>query len=308
MTHRIIWRLVQTPLILWAVYTITFLMVVTVPGNPFEHEGGRNLPKLIEMGLRQRYGMQDNWHFYWRYLHHALQGDLGVSLHYRDWTCNQIIAHSLPVSAALGAAALLLALTGGVGLGIVGAVRRHSLWDHMALGVAVIGISIPTFVIGGGLLILLGVLLPIFPVGGWGSPAQMVLPALTLSLPFMAYIARLTRLGMIDVLTSDFIRTARAKGLPERRIIFKHALRVAFMPVLSFLGPAAAAVLTGSFVVEKVFNVPGLGLHFVNGVINRDQMLILAVVTVYSSLIVVFNLLVDIAYTWLDPRVSVEAI
>lgn len=308
MTHRIIWRLVQTPLILWAVYTITFLMVVTVPGNPFEHEGGRNLPKLIEMGLRQRYGMQDNWHFYWRYLYHAVQGDLGVSLHYRDWTCNQIITHSLPVSAALGAAALLLALTGGVGLGIVGAVRRHSLWDHMALGVAVIGISIPTFVIGGGLLILLGVLLPIFPVGGWGSPAQMVLPALTLSLPFMAYIARLTRLGMIDVLTSDFIRTARAKGLPERRIIFKHALRVAFMPVLSFLGPAAAAVLTGSFVVEKVFNVPGLGLHFVNGVINRDQMLILAVVTVYSSLIVVFNLLVDIAYTWLDPRVSVEAI
>lgn len=308
MTHRIIWRLIQTPLILWAVYTITFLMVVTVPGNPFEHEGGRNLPKLIEMGLRQRYGMQDNWHFYWRYLYHAVQGDLGVSLHYRDWTCNQIITHSLPVSAALGAAALLLALTGGVGLGIVGAVRRHSLWDHMALGVAVIGISIPTFVIGGGLLILLGVLLPIFPVGGWGSPAQMVLPALTLSLPFMAYIARLTRLGMIDVLTSDFIRTARAKGLPERRIIFKHALRVAFMPVLSFLGPAAAAVLTGSFVVEKVFNVPGLGLHFVNGVINRDQMLILAVVTVYSSLIVVFNLLVDIAYTWLDPRVSVEAI
>ena len=308
MIRRIGSRLVQAPLILWAVYTIAFVMVVSVPGNPFEHEGGRNLSPVIEMGLRQRYGMEDNWQFYWRYLTGLLHGDLGQSLHYRDWTCNQIVRHSLPVSAALGSLALLIALFVGVGLGVIGAVRRHTVWDYLTLGVAVVGISVPTFVIGAGLLILLAVWVRLFPPGGWGTPAQLVLPAVTLALPFMAYIARLTRLGMIDVLSSDFLRTARAKGLSESQVVLKHALRVAFLPVLSFLGPAAAAVLTGSFVIEKVFNVPGLGLHFVNGVINRDQMLILAAVTVYSGLIVLFNLLVDVAYTWLDPRISPEAI
>ncbi|MFQ6048752.1 MAG: ABC transporter permease [Phycisphaerae bacterium] len=308
MSRRILWRLVQTPLILWSVYTITFLMVVTVPGNPFEHEGGRRLPKLIQIALRQRYGMENNWAFYWRYLGRAVRGDLGVSLHYKDWTCNQIIAHSLPVSAALGTAAMAIALAAGVALGLIGAVRRHSLWDYASLAVAVIGLCVPNFVIGAALLILLCVMVRLFPAGGWGTPAHLVLPAVTLSLPFMAYIARLTRLGMLEVLGSDFVRTARAKGLAESQVLLKHALRVAFLPVLSFLGPAAAAILTGSFVVEKVFNIPGLGLHFVNSVINRDQMLILAAVTVYSTLIVAFNLLVDLAYVWLDPRISAEAV
>ena len=308
MIGRLAWRIVQVPLILWAVYTLTFLMVIAVPGNPFEHEGGRNISPVIEMGLRQRYGMEDNWQFYWRYLGRLCRGDLGESLHYKDWTCNQIVRDSLGVSVVLGTVALVIAIVGGVTLGVIGAVRRYGLADYMTLGVAVIGISVPSFVVGAALLMLLAVRVQIFPVGGWGEPSQVVLPAITLALPFMAYIARLTRLGMLDVLGSDFLRTARAKGLPESRVIGKHALRVAVLPVVSFVGPAAAAVLTGSFVVEKVFNVPGLGQHFVNAVINRDQMLILAVVTLYSGLILVFNLLVDLTYTWLDPRISAEAI
>ena len=208
---------------------------------------------------------------------------------------------------AVGGAAILIALAGGLLLGTAGAVYRRTWIDYFSLAVAVIGISVPTFVIGAVLLVLFSVTWRLLPVGTWESPIDLLRPALALSLVPMAYITRLTRLGMIEIMSSDYIRTARAKGLSPARVIFRHALPNAFLPVLSYLGPATASAMTGSFVVERVFNVPGLGVHFVNSVLNRDQMLILATVLVYSSLIVAMNLLVDIAYRLLDPRMAEAA-
>ena len=307
MIGRIVARLIQGVVVLWAIYTVTFLLVITLPGNPFDREGGRRISPVIEQALRQRYGMEDNWSFYGNYLKRIVQLDFGESLFYRDWTCNQIIAASLPVSVSLGAWALFIALVFGVLFGVLGAVYRRTTIDYATLLIAIIGISVPSFVVGAGLLIVFGIALGWSPVGGWGTLAHVWLPGIALSLPFMAYIARLTRLGMLDVLGSDYVRTARAKGCDPVVVIWKHSLKNAFLPVLSFLGPTAAAIMTGSFVVEKVFNVPGLGTHFVQSVLNKDQMLILAVVLVYSGLIVIFNLIVDIAYSWVDPRISVEA-
>jgi oligopeptide transport system permease protein len=208
---------------------------------------------------------------------------------------------------ALGLWALLLALFFGTLFGVLGAVYRYSILDYLTLLIAIVGISIPSFVVAAGLLIVFGIMLSIAPVGGWGTIAHIWLPGIALSLPYMAYITRLTRLGMLDILSSDYIRTARAKGCSPTAVIWKHALKNAFLPVLSFLGPAAAWIMTGSFVVEKVFNIPGMGTHFVQSVLNKDQMLIMAVVMVLSGLIVFFNLLVDIAYTWIDPRIGVES-
>ena len=202
--------------------------------------------------------------------------------------------------------AMIIAVLVGVPVGVVSAVRRNTLFDYMSLGLVLIGISLPTFVTGTAFLIFFAVYLQWFPVEGWGRVSQIWLPALTLSLPFMAYIARLTRLGLLDVLNSDYIRTARAKGLSERVVIWKHALKNAFLPVLSYLGPATAMALTGSFVIETLFNIPGLGKHFVAGVINRDRAMILATVLVFSAIIVLFNMLVDIAYALVDPRIDLE--
>lgn len=305
MTRRIAARLLQGVVVVWAIYTVTFLLVIIMPGNPL-HTEGRRISPVVEQALRQRYGIADNWSFYVNYMGRVARLDFGESLRYRDWTCNQIIASSLPVSVALGTWALTLALGLGVLLGVLGAVYRYSLLDYATLLVAIVGISVPSFVVGAGLLIVFGIMLAWAPVGGWGTLSQIWLPGFALSLPFMAYIARLTRLGMLDVLGSDYIRTARAKGLSDRSVVWRHALKNAFLPVLSFLGPAAAQVLTGSFVVEKVFNIPGLGTHFVQSVLNKDQMLILAVVVVYSGVIVVFNLAVDLAYGWFDPRIGTE--
>jgi len=306
MTARIVSRLIQGVVVIWVIYTVTFLLVIRLPGNPLESTEGRALHPVIRKALAQRYGIEDDWKFYVNYLGGALTLDFGESLHYRDWTCNQIIAQSLPVSVALGLWALLLALIFGVLFGVLGAVYRYSVIDYATLAVAIVGISVPSFVVGAGLLIVFGIVLAWAPVGGWGTLSHIWLPGVALSLPFMAYIARLTRLGMLDVLGSDYIRTARAKGCSFAQVVWKHALKNAFLPVLSFLGPAAAYVMTGSFVVEKVFNIPGMGTHFVQSVLNKDQMLILAVVMVLSGLIVVFNLVVDIAYGWFDPRIGAE--
>jgi len=230
--------------------------------------------------------------------------DLGPSLQYRDWRVNEMIASSLPVSATLGIAAIVLALFIGIGAGVIGAVKPNSVADITTLIIALIGISLPSFVIGTVLLLLFGVLIPILPTGGWGSPAQMILPTVALSFPFAAYIARLTRMGMIDALGADYIRTARAKGLSENKVLFKHALKNAFLPVLSFLGPATALAMTGSFVVERVFFIPGIGQHFVNAVRNKDLFMIMGVVLVFSTLLILLNLLVDILYAFVDPRIQ----
>jgi oligopeptide transport system permease protein len=326
-------RLLQLPIILAVIYTITLTLAWAVPGNPLQ-KGDRSVPPAIELAMKKQYRLDDFWGFYTSYLANVTGAqwaydevtgcaaraadeavkagghapvrrvfDMGPSLMYEDWRVNEIVSASLPVSAALGLAAILVALVIGVGAGIVGAVRPNSFADLATLVVALIGISLPTFVIGTVVLIAFAVWIPLFPVGQWG-PRGGVLPAITLSLPFAAYIARLTRMGMIEVLGMDYIRTARAKGVSEQRILLRHALKNAFLPVLSYLGPAAALAMTGSFVVERVFNVPGMGQHFVNAVLNKDLFLIMGVVLVFATMLIVFNLVVDVLYRWVDPRIE----
>jgi len=230
--------------------------------------------------------------------------DLGPSFKYEDWTVNEIVASSLPVSVSLGLGAIVIALFVGLGAGVVGAVRPNSPIDLITLLVALVGISVPSFVTGTLLLIVGPVALGIGQVGGWGDPLDAVLPAFTLSLPFAAYIARLTRMGMIEALSADYIRTARAKGVSPSSVVVRHALKNAFLPVLSYLGPAAAFAMTGSFVVEMVFNVPGIGQHFVDAVRNKDLFLIMGVTLIFAGMLVVFNLVVDVLYRWVDPRIE----
>lgn len=305
MSRLILWRLVQLPALLLVIYSVTFVLVWVVPGNPLETEG-RKPSKEVAEAMAAIYNLDDPVTFYFDYLSHAVRGELGPSLVYKDWTVNEIVAGALPVSIKLGAGAILLALLIGVVAGVIGAVKRGGALDAATLSVALLGISLPTFVTGTVLLLVFALWWPVLPVGGWGGVSRMILPTVTLSLPFAAYIARLTRLGMIDVLSSDFVRTARSKGAGRRRVIFLHALKVAFLPVLSFLGPAAAAAMTGSFVVEKVFNIPGMGQHFVDAVRNKDIFLIMGVVLTYATMLILFNLLVDVAYAIVDPRIDLD--
>lgn len=310
-------RLAQLPLILAVIYTLTLALAWAVPGNPLDNPEGRRPDPEVAQAMKRQYNLDSFWKFYGsyldsatglRYLRDPAPGrpvfDLGPSLKYRDHRVAEIIADALPVSAALGGAAILLALLLGVGAGVLGAVRPNSLADHASLALALVGISLPTFLVGTILLVLFTVVVPIFPVGEWGRTRDFVLPAITLSLPFAAYIARLTRMGMIEHLAADYVRTARAKGLAESRVVLRHALKNAFLPVLSYLGPACALAMTGSFVVERVFSVPGLGQHFVNAVQNKDLFLIIGVVLVYATLLVLLNLAVDLLYRWIDPRIE----
>ena len=302
MIRRIYRRLLGGVLTLLCVYTVTFLMVVTIPGNPFQ-TGERNMPPEAEAALRARYHMDSNWSYFWEFLSGAIRGDFGPTFTYNDWTCNQVIASALPVSILVGVSAVAVAVLIGVPLGVLAAVRRRTWVDAAALSVTLVGVSVPSLVTGSVLLIVFAVLLKWAPVGGWGSVAHLPLPVLTLSLPLIAYITRLMRVGMLDVLGSDYIRTAVAKGLSPRQVIWKHAFKPAFLPVLSYLGPATASALTGSFVVEKLFGVPGIGTHFVNAALNRDPGLIMSTVLVYSTLLVVLNIAVDVLYAWVDPRI-----
>lgn len=303
MIHRALRRLTAGLITLFCVYAITFVMVVWIPGNPFQ-SGERRLARETEMALQARYHMDDNWRYFWEYLAGAMRLDFGPAFMYADWTCADILAVSLPVSAMIGGLAILLALMVGVPLGVWSAVRRGTFLDATVQAAVLTGISVPSFVLGTFLLIAFSVYLHWFPIGGWGTLWHLPLPSITLSIPFVAYIARLTRAGMLDALSSDFIRTAVAKGAPPRTVIWRHALKVAFLPVLSYLGPATAQAMTGSFVVEKVFGVPGLGQHFVNAALNRDTGLILATVLAFSAILITFNALVDALYYWLDPRIS----
>lgn len=335
MLGLIVRRLLQLPIIVLVIYTLTLLLAWSIPGNPLENPEGRQpKPEVVE-AMKRQYNLDSFGRFYWSYLANAtgvqyasdrLSGkmareraqaeaegqapprryllDFGPSLQYEDWTVNEIIRDSLPVSITLGAIAILFALGVGVFAGIAGAVRPNSLVDLGTLVVALIGISLPSFVIGTVLLLVFPVWLGIGQVGSSAGPLDMLLPAITLSLPFAAYIARLTRMGMIDALSTDYVRTARAKGVSERAVLVRHALKNAFLPVLSYLGPAAALAMTGSFIVERVFNVPGMGQHFVNGVQNKDLFLIIGVVLVFATMLVVFNLAVDVLYRWVDPRIG----
>ena len=304
MLRFIAWRLVQLPLILAVIFTVTFVMAWMVPGDPLQKPEGQRPPPEVQEAMKRQYNLHSPWAFAGAYLKNVLtRGDFGPSLYYAGESVNDIIGQGLRVSVKLGLAALVVALLIGVTAGMIGALRPGSLLDLSSLAVALLGVSLPSFVTGTVLLVL-GSMLNLPRVGGWGHPSDIILPALTLGAAPAAYIARLIRLGLADVMSRDFIRTARAKGVGPLRLLFKHALKVAFLPVLSFLGPAAAAVMTGSFVVEKVFAIPGLGEHFVNAVRNKDQFLILGIVLTYGTMLVTFNLLVDVAYAWIDPRIE----
>jgi ABC-type dipeptide/oligopeptide/nickel transport system permease component len=299
-------RLVQFPLILAVIYLLTFFLVWVVPGDPFA-QSERNLPPAAVAHIRHSMHA-DHWYTFLAYYprNFILHGDLGPSMTYEEWSVNDILASALPVSVTLGLFGLLIAMVVGTGIGTLAAVQRGGMFDWFSLSIALIGISLPTFVIASVLLMTLAVDVRLFPIGGWGDWRQLILPGVALSLAPMAYIVRLTRVSMLDVLGSDYVRTARAKGLSRSAVVWKHCLRNAFLPVLSYLGPAAAATLTGSFVVEQVFNLPGLGQHFVNSVRNRDQTLILGTVLVYSAMLLLFNLLVDVGYAFIDPRIEVS--
>jgi len=302
----IIKRLGWMLLTLWVVYSVSFVLMRSVPGSPLSAE--RKVSPEIEQNLKRRYRLDQPLGVqYWDDLRRiVLHGDLGASLKIQDFSVNEIIAQGFPVSASLGILALAFALTLGLSAGIISAVRRGSLADFSMMTIATIGIALPNFVIAGIVIILFVFLWPLFPPGGWGRISNIILPAFCLGAPYAAYIARLTRTGMLDVLSQDYIRTAFAKGLSERTVILRHALRGALLPVVSFLGPAIAGVLTGSLVVEKIFGIPGLGVHFVNAALQLDYPLAMGLVLLYTTLLYVMNLLVDLSYAILDPRVKLH--
>ncbi len=286
------------------VIVLAFLMVHAAPGGPFDDE--RILPADVEANIAKAYHLDEPLpQQFIRYMSGLVRGDLGPSYRYRDYTVSELIGSGFPLSLQLGALAIALALLVGVSAGTVAALKQDSLLDRVIMSFAMTGISIPVFVIAPVLVLLLAVKLHWLPAGwsGTSGAARFVLPVVTLALPQIAYIARLTRASMIDVLGRDFIRTARAQGLGTRAIIRIHALKPAMLPVLSYMGPAIAAILTGSVVVEEVFGIPGLGQFFVRGALNRDYTLVLGIVIFYATLIVFLNLLVDVLYGVIDPRV-----
>jgi oligopeptide transport system permease protein len=289
---------------LLVIVTGAFFLMRLAPGGPFDRE--QVLSPEIEANLRAAYGLdRPILTQYLTYLGGLFHGDLGPSFKQRDYTVSELIAQGLPVSATLGVAAMILAIVLGISSGVIAAMRRHQIADRLIMSVAVLGIVVPNFVVAPLLALIFGVYLRWLPVAGWGGGAieYMVLPVVALALPFIAYIARLTRASLLEVLRAPFILTARAKGVPWNAIVRRHALKTALLPVVSFLGPALAGVMTGSLVVELAFGLPGIGRFFVQGAMNRDYTLVMGVVIFYAALIVLFNLLVDLLYGWLDPRV-----
>jgi oligopeptide transport system permease protein len=292
---------VETIPTLFFIATLTFFLIRLAPGGPFSRE--KNVPPEILARLEAHYGLDKPLIAqYGDYLVKALHGNLGPSFKYPNRTVNELIGTAFPVSLELGAYALVIALLFGIGMGLLAAARRNTRTDYIGMAFAMIGICVPSFVLGPLLMLFFGVWLGWFNVSGWQQPFDRVLPALTLSAAYIAYVARLTRGGMLDVLSQDFIRTARAKGASELRVVFTHALRGGLMPVVSFIGPAMAGLITGSFVVETIFQIPGLGRFFVLAAFNRDYTMIMGTVLFYATLIIVFNTLVDIVHVWLDPR------
>lgn len=305
MLRFVVRRLLQTIPVLFVIVTATFFMVRFVPGGPFT--GEKAIPPEILRNLEAHYGLdQPLWKQYLTYLGSVARGDLGPSFKYPNRTVNEVIADKLPVSLELGAWALLIALLIGLPLGLIAAVYRNSILDYVCTTIGLIGICVPVFVGGPLFALIFGIYMQWFNVSGWNEPLDRILPAMTLGLAYAAYIMRLTRGGMLEVLHQDFIRTARAKGASETRIVFRHALRGGLLPVVTFLGPATAGIITGSFVIETIFQIPGLGREFVNSAFNRDYTLILGTVILYASLISAFNLLVDVVQVWLNPRLKFE--
>lgn len=287
------------------IVAIAFFMMRLAPGGPFDQD--RALPPQIEANILAKYNLdQPLYKQFTDYLFGILQGDFGPSIKIQDFTVSELIAAGLPVTLQLGFTAMFLAVVIGTGFGAFAALKQNSGLDYGVMAAAMTGITIPNFVMAPLLTLVFGVYLNWLPVGGWGGGAlaNKVLPITALALPQIAYIARLTRGSMIEVLRSDFIRTARAQGLPTLEIILGHALKPALVPIVSYLGPATAGIITGSVVIEQIFGIPGLGRYFVQGALNRDYTLVMGIVVFYGVLIIAFNFIVDLAYRWLDPRVK----
>jgi oligopeptide transport system permease protein len=298
-------RLLQTIPVVWVIITATFFMIRFVPGGPFTAE--KAVTPEIMRNLEAHYGM--NRPLYRQYLDYTwslLRGDLGPSFKYPTRSVNEIIADKLPVSVELGLISLAVALGIGLPLGVLAAVRRNTWIDYVCSSVAMVGICVPTFVLGPLMILVFAIHLGWFNASGWYGPIDRVLPSLTLGSVYAAYVARLTRGGMLEVLSQDYIRTARAKGASETRVVLKHALRGGLSPVVSFLGPAIAGIVTGSFVIETIFQIPGIGREFVNSAFNRDYTLVLGTVVLYAVFLIAMNLVADIALVWLNPKLKFE--
>lgn len=307
MTRFLIRRLLSLIPTIFAIVTISFIIVRLAPGGPFASE--RNAPPEIIENLKKKYHLDEPLpKQYLRYLGELAKGDLGPSFRYKDYTVNQLIKQALPASMILGFLSLAVAVVAGIAAGIVSALRRNSWIDYLSMAFAVLGISVPLFVIGPVLKLYLSLKWELLPTSGWlggrNGWVVLIMPVLTLSLPYLASIARLTRASVLEVLRADYIRTARAKGLSEPVVVTKHVLKGALLPVVSYLGPAFAYILTGAVVVETLFTIPGLGRFYIQAAVNRDYTLILGDVIVVSIFMVIMNFVVDIIYGFLDPRIS----
>jgi oligopeptide transport system permease protein len=304
MLRFIIRRLLITIPMVLIVITLTWGLIRLAPGNFYSEE--KKLPAAIEKNIREKYGIDKPWYVqYGKMIGNILRLDFGNSLKYEGQRVNEILLNTFPISATIGFLAYLLALIVGITSGTIAALRQNTKWDYASMGLAMLGISMPNFVLGPLLVLVFSLTLYWLPPARWGGffSFNIILPVITLSGVYMAYIARLTRAGMLEVLRSDYIRTARAKGLRERDVVFRHVMRGGLMPVISFTGPALAVLVTGTVVVERIFALPGLGNYFINANLNRDEPLILGIVAFIGIITLVFNLLVDIAYAYVDPRI-----
>ena len=290
---------------LFAVITLTFFLMRVAPGGPFDEE--RPLAPSVLENIRASYGLDKPLiEQYFTYLGNLLQGDMGPSFVYRDKRVHEVLAEGLPISMTLGGSALLLALIIGVTLGSIAALNQNKKTDVAIVTFATFGITTPNYVVAPILTLIFALTFSLLPATGWGTPQQMILPVISLALPQIAIVTRLMRGSMLEALKSDHIRTAKAYGLPMRKVVGKHAMRSALLPVLSYLGPAAAALMTGSIVIEQIFNLPGIGWYFVTSALNRDYTMVMGTVIIVATLVLMFNLIVDILYSVLDPRVRYD--
>jgi ABC-type dipeptide/oligopeptide/nickel transport system permease component len=306
MTRYIVRQLLWMIPVLFVISVITFALVHAVPGGPFERE--KALPPEIIANLERFYGLDKPvWRQYVDYIGAIVTRlDFGPVMSSRSRRVNDIFAAHLPVSAQLGLFAMVIALGLGVPLGILAALKQNTFWDYLGMGVAIFGVSVPNIVLGPVLIVIFALALGWFPVAGWGTPARMVMPAFALGTGSAAIIARLTRASMLQVIREDYIRTARAKGLTERVVMVRHALKNAFIPVATILGPMFAALVTGTFVVEQIFAIPGMGKYFITSVTNRDYPVVMGTILLYAFFLVLANLAVDVTYAFLDPRIRYE--
>lgn len=306
MFHFVLKRIVSSIVTLFIIIAASFFTIRLAPGSPFTSEKG--IPREVLVNLQAKYGFDKplTTQFFNYMKNMVTKADLGYSTKYTGRTVNEIIAITLPASLQLSFVAITWALIVGVLAGIIAAIRQNTAWDYSSMALAMIGISVPAFVMAPVLMLFFALGLNWLPAGGWGSWKHLILPGITLGTVYAAYIARLTRAGMLEVVRSDFIRTAKAKGLKESYIIWKHAMKGGLIPTITFLGPAIAQMMTGSVVVEKIFNTPGIGPYFVDAAVNRDYFLVMGIVVVYSSFLLLMNVVVDVMYGILDPRIRYE--